>query len=108
MRRVFKELNVLFQSEKVEVIRTTKISIRLNRRALEEYLLSHSKLVYNLRPVSIEATPPQKLSNIIAESTRPLNIGSIAAVAGALACLAVELMREVDVKVIIVENVGNI
>lgn len=107
MRRVFKELNVLFQSEKVEVIRATKISIRLNIRALEEYLLSHSKLVHNLHPVSIEATPP-KLVNIIAESTRPLNIGSIAAVAGALACLVVELMREVNDKVIIVENVENI
>lgn len=59
MRRVFKELNVLFQSEKVEVIRATKISIRLNRRALEECLLSHSKLVHNLHPVSIEATPPK-------------------------------------------------
>ena len=58
-RRVFKELNVLFQSEKVEVIRATKISIRLNKRALEEYLLSHSKLVHNLRPVNIEATPLQ-------------------------------------------------
>jgi ApbE superfamily uncharacterized protein (UPF0280 family) len=44
----------------------------------------------------------------MAKSTRPLNIGSMAAVAGALACLAVELMREVDVKVIIIENVGNI
>ncbi len=44
----------------------------------------------------------------MAESTRPLNIGSIAAVAGALACLVVELMRKVDDKVIIVENVDNI
>lgn len=59
MRRVFKELNVLFQSEKVEGIRATKISIKLNRRALEEYLLSHSKFVHNLRPVSIEGTPIQ-------------------------------------------------
>ena len=59
MRRVFKELNVLFQSEKVEGIRATKISIKLNRRALEEYLLSHSKFVHNLRPVSIEGTPLQ-------------------------------------------------
>ena len=59
MRKVFKELNVLFQSEKVEGIRATKISIRLNRRALEEYLLSHSKFVHNLRPVSIEGTPIQ-------------------------------------------------
>jgi len=107
VRRVFKESNVLFQSENVKAIEAAMTSIRVNRRALEKYILSHPKFLHSLRPVSIEATAPNVVK-IMAESTRPLNIGPMAAVAGALADLAVESMREVNAEVAIIENGGEV
>jgi hypothetical protein len=106
-RRTFKESNVLFQSESVEAIEAAIASIRVNRSELEKYLLSHPKFLHSLRPVSIEATVP-RVVRIMVESTRLLNIGPMAAVAGALADLAVESMLEVNAEVAIVENGGEV
>ena len=74
---------------------------------MEKYLLSHPKFLHSLRPVNIEASVP-RIVRIMAESTRSLNIGPMAAVAGALADLAVESMREVNAEVAIVENGGEV
>ena len=106
-RRIFKESHVLFQSESSEVIEATITSIRVNRSELEDYPPSHPKFLYSLRPISIEATVPNVV-NIMAESTRPLNFGPMAVIAGALADLVVELMREVDAKIAIIENGGEV
>lgn len=96
-RRIFKESNVLFQSESSEVREATITSNRVNRGELEDYFLSHPKFLYSLRSVNIEVTPPNFVKKM-SESTRPLNIGSMATVVGTLADLAVELMREVDAR----------
>jgi ApbE superfamily uncharacterized protein (UPF0280 family) len=106
-RRIFKESNVLFQSESVEAVEAAMTSISVNRSELEKYLLTHPKFLHSLRPVSIEARVP-RIVRIMAESTRPLNIGPMAAVAGALADLAVESMLKVNAEVAIVENGGEV
>jgi ApbE superfamily uncharacterized protein (UPF0280 family) len=107
VRRRFKESNILFKSDNPQAIDVAIESIKLHRRRLEKYVISNSNLLYTLRPLAVPNDAP-RIVRIMGESTRPLNIGPMAAVAGAMADLAVESMLSLDVEVAIVENGGEI
>lgn len=107
VRRTFKDSNILFQSESAEAIEAAIKSIQHNRRELEKYVLTHPNFLYTLRPIRVEPDAPHVVS-IMTESTLSLNIGPMAAVAGALADFAVQSMLESDVEVAIVEDGGEV
>jgi ApbE superfamily uncharacterized protein (UPF0280 family) len=106
-RRVFKESNILFQSDSVEAIDAAITSITANRSALERYILTHPPFLHSLRPVPIASTAPHVVK-LMAASTHALNIGPMAAVAGALADLALDAMRAAKAKIAIIENGGEV
>ncbi len=106
-RRVFQESKVLLQSDRPEAIEAGIAAISTHRRALERYVLSHSLFLHSLRPVPVEVAAPPVV-RLMAASTRALNIGPMAAVAGALADLALDAMREAGSRIAIVENGGEV
>ena len=107
IRRQFNESNIVFQSESAEAIEAAIKSIQHNRRELEKYVFTRPNFRYTLRPIRVEPDAPHVV-RIMVESTRSLNIGPMAAVAGALADLAVQSMLESDVEVAIVEDGGEV
>ncbi len=106
-RRVFQESKILFQSNCQEALEAGIAAICTHRHALKRYVLSHSLFLHSLRPVPVEASAPPVVQ-LMAASTRALNIGPMAAVAGALADLALDAMREAGSRVAIVENGGEV
>ncbi len=107
VRRRFNESKILFQSESAEAIEAAIQSIQHHRRELEQYIHMRPSFRYTLRPIPVASDAP-RIVRLMAESTRSLNIGPMAAVAGVLADLAVQSMLESNVEVAIVEDGGEI
>lgn len=107
IRRKFNESDILFQSENAEAIEAAIKSIQHHRRELEKYVFTHPNFRYTLCPLRVESDVPHVV-RVMVDSTRSLNIGPMAAVAGALADLAVQSMLESDVEVAIVEDGGEV
>ena len=107
VRRRFNESNILFQSESTEAIEAAIQSVQHHRRELKQYVFTRPHFRYTLRPIRVEPDAPL-IVRLMADSTRSLSIGPMAAVAGALADLAVQSMLKFDVEVAIVEDGGEV
>jgi uncharacterized protein len=81
-------------------------SIRNNRLALEEFLISNPKFEWTLKPCSIPNKP--LVANLMAQAAEKARVGPMAAVAGVLADLATMDMVSAGCKVAIVENGGEV
>ncbi len=106
-RRRFKESSILFKSDKRSAIDAAISAIRINRTELETYIARRPEFQCTLNPVQVEDNAPLVV-RLMAQATRPFEVGPMAAVAGVLADLAVEAMLSVGAKVAIVENGGEV
>ncbi len=105
--RRFGESSILFKSDRREAIDTAISTIRIQRIELETYISKHSEFRDALSPIEVEDNAP-RVVKLMAQSTRPFDVGPMAAVAGVLADLAVEAMLSVDARIAIVEDGGEI
>ena len=101
-----KESNCTIISDKEEAIETAISSIKGHLRLLEAYIKKHPRFLFSLAPVPVEDGP--KVSRLMAEATKNVDVGPMAAVAGVLADLAVQDMINSGCKVAVVENGGEV
>lgn len=107
IRRQFKESNILFQGDNSESIAKAIEAIKFHREKLEKYIILHPSFLYTLKPISVEENAP-RIVKIMAEAGKLVNVGPMAAVAGALADLAVEVMLNSGAATAIVEDGGEV
>ena len=107
VRKRFKESNILFQSENSNAISAAVEVVKLHRENLERYILVHPKFLHTLKPIKVEENAP-RIVKMMAEAGGLVDVGPMAAVAGALADLAVEAMLTSGATIAIVENGGEI
>lgn len=103
---VFKESQCVVISDKPEGIQAAKVSLKLHRHKLEEYIAANPKFLHALEPVPVPSRP--LVAKLMAEAAEKANVGPMAAVAGVLADLAVKAMLRAGCKVAVVENGGEI
>jgi ApbE superfamily uncharacterized protein (UPF0280 family) len=93
-------------ADKQEASKTAEESIKRNRNLLEQYISTHPKFLYTLKPISVPEEP--LVAKLMAEAAEKANVGPMAAVAGVLADLAVKDMHRLGCEVAIVENGGEV
>ena len=91
----------------MEAIDAAIESIRRNRLELETYIKLKPSFAIALEPVTVDPTAPL-IVLIMADAASKAGVGPMAAVAGGLADLAVEAMREVGSRTSIVEDGGEV
>jgi len=101
----FKETRGIILSDNRSAIATAAASLKQNREKLEKYIREHQKFLYSLQPVSADDGPT--VVRLMAEAAEKADVGSMAAVAGVLADLAVEDMVLKGAHVAVVENGGE-
>jgi ApbE superfamily uncharacterized protein (UPF0280 family) len=106
-RRKIKQSNVLFQSESQEAINKAIATIKVHRIELETYISLHPNFRYTLQPFPVELNAP-KIVKTMSQACDLVDVGPMAAVAGALADLAVDSMIATGASVAIVENGGEV
>ena len=101
-----KETQCTLISDQQKAIEAALISINCSRRELETYIKNHFEFLYSLKPI----LPPRKpiVAKLMAEAAQKAGVGPMAAVAGAIADLAVNEMKNVGCDVAVVENGGEI
>jgi ApbE superfamily uncharacterized protein (UPF0280 family) len=103
----FKETRGLILSDSRQAIAKAISSLRENREKLERYARKNPKFLYSLTPIKVDDDTPL-VAKIMAEAAAKVEVGPMAAVAGALADLAVKEMVSAGAKVAVVENGGEI
>jgi hypothetical protein len=103
----FKETRGLILSDSRQAIAKAISSLRENREKLERYARKNPKFLYSLAPIKVDDDSPL-VAKIMAEAAAKVEVGPMAAVAGALADLAVKEMVSAGAKVAVVENGGEI
>jgi ApbE superfamily uncharacterized protein (UPF0280 family) len=102
----YKDSQCTIIADKQEAIKTAEESIKRNRKLLEEYISSHPKFLYTLKPISVPEEP--LVAKLMAEAAEKANVGPMAAVAGVLADLAVKDMLRFGCEVAVVEDGGEV
>jgi ApbE superfamily uncharacterized protein (UPF0280 family) len=101
-----KESQCTIISDQQKAIAAAVESISRNRQELEDYVKANPKFLYSLKPIETPKKPP--VAKMMAQAAQKAGVGPMAAVAGAIADLAVEDMKEVGCEVAVVENGGEI
>lgn len=101
-----KETQCTIISDKQIGIQTAMESIRRNRGELEAYIKTNPRFLYSLKPLEPPAEP--LVAKMMAEASEKAGVGPMAAVAGVIADLAVEEMKQVGCEVAVVEDGGEI
>ena len=101
-----KETSCTIISDKQACIQIAAESIQRNRQALETYIAANPKFLYTLKPIP----PPDQpiVARLMAEAAEAVDVGPMAAVAGAIADLAVADMKQAGCGVAVVEDGGEI
>lgn len=107
LRRQFNESNILFQCDNAESIAKAVEAVEFHREKLEKYIILHPNFLHTLKPIAVEETAP-RIVKLMAEAGKLVNVGPMAAVAGALADLSVEAMLNSGAKTAIVEDGGEV
>jgi hypothetical protein len=107
VRRQFKESNIDFESDLMEAIDAAIESVRHHRLELETYVKLRPSFATALEPVTVDPVSPLIVQKM-ADAASKAGVGPMAAVAGALADLAVDAMRNTGSRVSIVENGGEV
>lgn len=107
-----KESNITIISESKRAILKAKDIFQYHRNILEKYVLKDRCFLTSFSPVKVNTD--HAIINLMAESAFLCNVGPMAAVAGALADLMLEVMKNKDdpnfipAKIALVENGGEI
>jgi uncharacterized protein len=101
-----KETKCVIISDKLAGVKAAKESIKRSRQELEIYIRANPKFLYTLTPIP----PPEKpqVAKMMAEAAERAGVGPMAAVAGAIADLAVNDMKNAGCEVAVVEDGGEI
>ena len=102
----FKETNCFIISDRKSAIDKAISSIKYHRDELDRYVKTHPKFLYSLEPVSAKDGP--LIARLMVEASEKVNVGPMAAVAGALADRAVRDMIDTGCRIAIVENGGEV
>jgi len=110
-----KESDITIISESKNAILKAKKIFFLHRRNLEDYVLKNNQFLTSLTPIKVNTDI--RVIKLMADSTYICDVGPMAAVAGALADLMLEVMKNRDekedsgfdkAKIALVENGGEI
>ncbi len=101
-----KESQCTIISDRPQAIEAAKESIRRSRQELELYVRANPKFLHTLKPIPVPEKP--LVAKMMALSAQKADVGPMAAVAGAIADLAVEAMKQEGCIVAVVENGGEI
>jgi len=102
----YKETNCTIIADNERAVKTAISSIKYHRKKLEEYVRTHPKFLYSLRPVPTKEGPT--VVRLMADAAEKANVGPMAAVAGVLADLAVKDMALNGSDVAVIENGGEV
>jgi hypothetical protein len=101
-----KEARCTIISDKQQAIQAAIKSIKQNRQELETYMLANPKFLYSLKPIDSPETP--LVAQLMAVAAEKAGVGPMAAVAGAIADLAINDMKDAGCEVAVVEDGGEI
>lgn len=101
-----KDSHCIIISDSQKAIKTAIESIRHNYQELELYVRTNPKFLYTLTPISVPEKP--FVAKLMALAAQKAGVGPMAAVAGAIADLSVEDMKNEGCKVAVVEDGGEI
>ena len=108
------ESDITIISESKTAIKRAKESFYLHRRNLENYVLTNKSFLTSFSPIKVSSG--KKIVKIMAEAAYVCDVGPMAAVAGALADLMLEVMKNqtnnddsefTPAKIALVENGGK-
>ena len=102
-----KETIVTLVADEQAHIEAAKEAIRVNRAALEIYILSDPYFKLTLEPYACPEDAPEVVQRMV-KAGNTMGIGPMSAVAGTLAALAVEAMVRAGATYAIVDNGGDI
>ena len=102
----YKDSNCTLVADRQEGIKAAQESIKHHRTQLEEYLSTHPKFGWTLKPFPAPEKP--LVAKLMAEAGQNANVGPMAAVAGVLADLAVKDMIAACCEVAVVEDGGEV
>jgi uncharacterized protein len=101
-----KETHCIIISDKQAAVTAAKESIKRNRQELEIYIRANPKFLFTLTPIPPPGKP--QVAKMMAEAAEKAGVGPMAAVAGAIADLAVNDMKNAGCEVAVVEDGGEI
>jgi ApbE superfamily uncharacterized protein (UPF0280 family) len=107
VRRRFKESSILFQSDRQSAIEAAVRTVALQRATLESYIQRKPDFAKTLDPIDTEPSAPL-IVKVMARVAKSVEVGPMAAVAGALADLALEAMLNSKATIAIVEDGGEV
>jgi ApbE superfamily uncharacterized protein (UPF0280 family) len=107
VRKQFKESSINFESDLMEAIDAAIETVIHNRLELETYIKLRPSFATALEPVTVDPGSPLIVRKM-ADAASKAGVGPMAAVAGGLADLAVEAMRNTGSRVSIVEDGGEV
>lgn len=90
-----------------QYIPLVETSVMEARERIRTYILTHPEFRTSLIPVSVESDAPD-IVKIMAETGKVVNVGPMAAVAGAIAQYVVEVLVAAGAKHIVFDNGGDI
>ena len=103
-----KETIAWITADEKKYIEIAKEEIKQRRKELERFVRWHPYFLVTLESYQIEETEVQEIVRRMTESARKFGIGPMSAVAGTLAELAVEAMRDAGAKHAMVDNGGDV
>jgi len=101
-----KESQCTIVSDQQKAIQAAKESIKRSYQELEIYVRANPKFLYTLTPIPAPEKP--LVAKLMAEAAKKAGVGPMAAVAGAIADIAVEDMKQEGCEVAVVEDGGEI
>ena len=102
-----KQSDIFIKTDLKPAIDEALKSIRKNRKILENYIKLYPDFKTSFKPVKIKKDAPLVI-RMMALAAEKTEVGPMAAVAGALADLGVDEMRNIGAKVCVIENGGEI
>ncbi|NVM04667.1 MAG: UPF0280 family protein, partial [Candidatus Helarchaeota archaeon] len=102
-----KESDIFIKTDLKLAINEAIKSIKKNREILERYIKKYPDFKTSFKPVKVSKDAPL-LIRMMALAAEKSEVGPMAAVAGALADLGMDVMRKIGAKVCVVENGGEI
>ena len=101
-----KESQCTIISDQQKAVQAAKESIKRSYQELEIYVRANPKFLYTLTPIPAPEKP--LVAKLMAEAAQKAGVGPMAAVAGAIADIAVEDMKQEGCEVALVEDGGEI
>ena len=107
VKRQIGESDLFIETDTPEAIDLAFSAIRSHREQLLAYIAQHEEFLHSFSPVEVGNNAPS-IVFAMAQAAKIADVGPMAAVAGALADFAIEEMMQMNPRIAIVENGGEI